>query len=168
MTSMPVGSIHKIHEPRLEDDDLLQPLAAVSWLSLKEAAQRHGLSLSLTSAYRSPEYQRNLFMSHLGAHGVVVAQIASGSADAAINAVLSQVAIPGYSRHHTGYAIDLWCEDGSTAFLSSSCFQWISADNYRVAKEHGWIPSYPEGVDLQGPEPEPWEYVWVGEILLYE
>lgn len=168
MTSMPVGPIQKINEPRLEGDDLLQPLAAESWRSLKTAAKQANMPLSLISAYRSPEYQRNLFMGRLKARGASAAQVAAGQADKAVEAVLTQAAVPGYSRHHTGYTIDLWCEDGSGAFLTSSCFKWISADNYKIAKENGWIPSYPEGVELQGPEPEPWEYVWVGEDLVKE
>jgi LAS superfamily LD-carboxypeptidase LdcB len=76
--------------------------------------------------------------------------------------------VPGYSRHHTGYTIDLWCEDGSSTFLSSSCYKWISDNNYLKAKQSGWIPSYPAGTDDQGPEPEPWEYVWVGTERLME
>ncbi len=168
MTSMPVGPIQKLNEPRLEGDDLLQPLAAASWHNLKIAAEQSGVPLSLISAYRSPEYQRNLFLSRLNSHKVSTAQIAAGQADEAVEAVLTQAAVPGYSRHHTGYTIDLWCEDGSGAFLTSSCFRWISADNYKIAKQNGWIPSYPDGVDLQGPEPEPWEYVWVGTDLVYE
>ncbi len=166
LTSIPETSIEKIHEPRLEGDDLLQPLAAIAWRDLKTAAKRDGIPLSLTSAYRSPEYQRHLFMGRLSARGVTVAQIAAGQADSAIEAVLSQAAVPGYSRHHTGYTIDLWCEDGSGTFLSSMCFDWISADNYKIAKQTGWIPSYPEGAELQGPEPEPWEYVWVSKDLV--
>ncbi len=38
----------------------------------------------------------------------------------------------------------------------------MAADNYRVAKQFGFIPSYPSGAGAQGPEPEPWEYVYVG------
>ena len=166
LTSIPVTSIEKINEPRLEGDDLLQPLAAIAWRDLKAAAKRDKMPLSLLSAYRSPEYQRNLFMSRLKATGVTTDQIARREADAAVVTVLLQAAIPGHSRHHTGYTIDVWCEDGSGAFVNSTCFKWISANNYKIAKETGWIPSYPEGVELQGPEPEPWEYVWVGKDLV--
>lgn len=168
ITTIPVSSIEKINEPRLESDDLLQPLAAIAWRDLKVAAKRDNIPLSLLSAYRSPEYQRNLFMQRLTARGVTIASIAAGLADAAIEATLETTAIPGYSRHHTGYTIDLWCEDGSGAFVNSGCFRWISADNYKIAKTAGWVPSYPEGVALQGPEPEPWEYVWVSKDLVTE
>lgn len=166
MTSVPRQAIIKINEPRLDNDDLLQPLAAKGWQSLKEAARQAGLSLTLISAYRSPQYQRDLFTSRLYANGVTAEQVAAARADEAVKETLTQAALPGYSRHHTGYTVDLWCEDGSVTFLTSSCFQWIHANNYQHAKENGWIPSYPEGADEQGPEPEPWEYVWVGRDKL--
>jgi LAS superfamily LD-carboxypeptidase LdcB len=165
-TSIPQGAIVKVDEPRLEGDNLLQPLALQGWKSLKSAAEADNIPVSLISAYRSPEWQRDLFLSRLLVNGITPAQIAAGIQDKAISNALSSAAVPGYSRHHTGYTIDLWCEDGSSAFLSSICFKWIKANNYLKAKESGWIPSYPEGADEQGPEPEPWEYVWVGEGYL--
>jgi len=165
-TSIPVSAIVKINEPRLEGDDLLQPLAAMAWQELKTAAQKDGIPLSILSAYRSPDYQRDLFMKRLLGRDVSVEQIAAGQGDAQIQDTLDMTAVPGYSRHHTGYTIDLWCEDRTGAFLSSRCYKWISANNYQKAKETGWIPGYPGGVMLQGPEPEPWEYVWVGKDLL--
>lgn len=165
-TSIPQGAIVKINEPRLEGDNLLQPLAAKGWESLKASAKADNIPVSIISAYRSPEWQKDLFLSRLLINGITPAQIAAGIQDKAINNALSSAAVPGYSRHHTGYTIDLWCEDGSSAFLNSTCFQWIKANNYLKAKESGWIPSYPEDVDDQGPEPEPWEYVWVGQGYL--
>ncbi|MDB5186316.1 MAG: Peptidase and D,D-carboxypeptidase VanY/endolysins domain protein [Candidatus Saccharibacteria bacterium] len=166
--SIPVNAIVKINEPRLDGDDLLQPLAASSWKSMKDQAHKDGYPLSIISAYRPPEYQRNLFTSRLYAKGTNPSYIAAGVSNNIIESTLDMTAPPGYSRHHTGYTIDLWCEDGSGAFLSSKCYKWISANNYQKAKENGWIPSYPEGTDMQGPEPEPWEYVWVGTDVLRE
>jgi D-alanyl-D-alanine carboxypeptidase len=165
-TSIPQGAIVKIDEPRLENDNLLQPLAAEGWEKLKAAAKNESIPIAIISAYRSPEWQRDLFLSRLLINGITPAQIAAGIQDNAINNALSSAAVPGYSRHHTGYTIDLWCEDGSSAFLNSVCFEWIKKDNYLKAKESGWVPSYPEGADDQGPEPEPWEYVWVGTDYL--
>ncbi|MCA9333173.1 D-alanyl-D-alanine carboxypeptidase family protein [Candidatus Saccharibacteria bacterium] len=165
-TSIPQNPINRINEPRLNGDDLLQPLAADGWTKLKELAKNENIPLSIISAYRSPEWQRDLFLQRLYANGVTPAQVAAGIADKAVNATLVTAAVPGYSRHHTGYTIDLWCEDGSGAFAYSSCFRWIKNNNYQRAKEAGWIPSYPEGTNEQGPEPEPWEYVWVGKGVL--
>lgn len=168
LTSIPVSPIEKLDEPRLGSDDLLQPLAAQGWRDLKKSAQRASEPLSIISAYRSPEYQRKLFNQRLSLAGGTVWSISQGMNEEIVNTVLGKTAVPGFSRHHTGYTIDLWCEDGSAAFVLSTCFEWISKDNYKVAKEAGWIPSYPDGAKQQGPEPEPWEYVWVGADLLYE
>lgn len=169
LTSIPVSPIVKTGEQLISDngDDLLQPLAQKSWQDLKAAAKKDGIHLSLISAYRSPKWQRDLFMQRLLANGGNVQQIAAGNGEAAVDATLSMTAVPGYSRHHTGYTVDLYCEDG-VAFGSSVCNTWITKNNYEVAKKYGWIPSYPPGANEQGPEPEPWEFVWVGTDLLYE
>lgn len=170
LTRIPVTALVKLNEPLVsgEKDDLLQPAAHKAWEDIKAAAKKDNIPLGLLSAYRSPDFQRTLFMSRLADAGASNYQIAHNQADAAIATTLGVTALPGYSRHHTGYAVDFWCEDGSGAFKDSSCFDWLEADNYLHAKEFGWIPSYPEGADVQGPEPEPWEYVWVGRNLLFE
>lgn len=166
LSRIPMGAIVKIKdETRLDSDDLLQPLAAEAWYKIKQAGKSEGYPLTLISAYRSPEYQRAMFIQRIYVSGVTLAQLASGSADATIDSILQITAVPGYSRHHTGYTVDFWCEDGSVTFLTSSCYRWLSADGYQKAMEFGWIPSYPEGASEQGPEPEPWEYVWVGSAV---
>ena len=165
LRSVPVAPINKTNEKNLEGDDLLQPLALAGWQDLKARAAADGQPLRLLSGYRSIEYQRQLFIDRLLAAGAYTADIANGLADAKVENVLSNAAPPGYSRHHTGYTIDLACYPNGAfvAFKDSPCFSWIKANNYQIAKETGWIPSYPEGADQQGPEPEPWEYVWVGQ-----
>jgi zinc D-Ala-D-Ala carboxypeptidase len=166
--SIPVASIQKTQEKGLEGDDLLQPLALTAWEALRDSAKRESIPVKLNSAYRSIEYQRELFTGRLYGRGASIASMVAGTNDGAINATLEMTAPPGYSRHHTGYTIDLRCEDGSLAFITSSCFAWMKKNNYENAKMHGWIPSYPEEVEHQGPEPEAWEYVWVGTDVLYE
>lgn len=169
LTTIPVSPIVKTGEALINEngDDLLQPPAQKAWQDLKAAAKKDGIHLTLISAYRSPKWQRDLFMQRLLAHGITIQQIADGKVDTAVNDTLSMTAVPGYSRHHTGYTVDLYCEDG-VAFGSSTCNTWITKNNYEVAKRYGWIPSYPEGAGEQGPEPEPWEFVWVGTDLLFE
>lgn len=163
LRSVPVQPIQKIGDPYLGDDDLLQPLALAGWQTLKDAAAKDGMPLRIVSAYRSPDFQRSLFLGRLSAQGVTIQQVADSQADTAINFVLASTAIPGYSRHHTGYTVDLQCQTGALEeFVNSPCFQWISKNNYLNAKKAGWIPSYPSDTEGQGPEPEPWEYVWVG------
>lgn len=159
LRSVPVFPIVKTNAPGLRDDDLLQPKALLAWQELYKSAQKDGIPLKLNSGYRSIDMQRQLFLSRLNA---TAAAIAAGQADNAVVRVLSQAAPPGYSRHHTGYTIDLVCGSGTTSFDTTSCFRWLKNNNYEKAKEAGWLPSYPEGAFKQGPEPESWEYVWVG------
>lgn len=162
MTSLPVMSIVRTDQAIYGENDLLQPLANEAWLAIKEAADENSIPLTILAGYRSAESQRELFLERLFAKGISVKQIADGKADAAVKSTLEMTAVPGYSRHHTGYTVDFRCEDGSPNFGSSKCFTWLNANNYEQAKEFGWIPSYPAESDEQGPEPEPWEYVWVG------
>ncbi len=167
LTSIPVAPIIKTEEATADVDDLLQPLAYEGWQALKATAEKEGIPLVLLSAYRSPEFQRELFMDRLLSTGTPLSEIVAGRGELAIQVTLGRTAVPGYSRHHSGYVVDFNCLDGSSNFEASSCFTWLKANNYQKAKAHGWIPSYPKEADEQGPEPEAWEYVWVGiESLL--
>jgi LAS superfamily LD-carboxypeptidase LdcB len=169
LSAVPVSSIVQTGEVGLEGNDLIQPNALIAWQKLKEAAAKDGIKLKMTSAYRSIEYQRGLFVRRLTAAGVNVARVLEGYADDEIQGVLSRAAIPGYSRHHTGYTIDLSCNGvGLEDFINTNCYQWISKNNFENIKKYGWVPSYPEGANGVGPEPESWEYIWVGTTTTYE
>ncbi len=169
LTAIPVASIVKTDEPGLEGDDLIQPNALIAWQGLKAAADKDGIKLKMTSAYRSIEYQRALLLRRMKDAGVTVYTIAEGFADDELDTVLNRAAPPGYSRHHTGYTMDLSCNGvGLDAFVRTPCYAWLSKDNFAHAKAFGWVPSYPEGVTQNGPEPEVWEYIWVGTNSLYE
>jgi len=151
------------------DGFLMQESVAAPWFELKAAAATDGLTMNIVSGYRSVATQRNLYLNRLAATGTTIAQVADGEADNKVNEVLVTSSIPGYSKHHTGYTFDLLCDGFEFEnFKNSPCNAWLVADNYKVAKEHGFIPSYPPLADSQGPDPEAWEYVWVGTNLLYE
>jgi len=150
-------------------DYKLQRRAAQPWLDMKAAAEKDGIKLGLTAAYRSADDQRQIFVQRLAQTGIPVQGIAGGYYNNQISQVLRTTAIPGYSRHHTGYTVDISCENQpGVSFEYTNCFQWLKTDNYKNAKTYGWIPSYPEGTDEQGPDPESWEYVWVGKDILTE
>lgn len=151
------------------EGQLLHTVVIDPWKRLKSAAALKGLQMSIVSGYRSENDQRNLFLQRLSAAGASVNDVADGKADAIINQVLITTSIPGYSKHHTGYTIDLLCAGYAFEnFKNSPCHTWLTADNYKIAKEHGFIPSYPSLAELQGPDPEAWEYVWVGTEKLYQ
>lgn len=136
----------------LTDGRYLQTEAALAWERLRAAAAGAGHSISLASAHRSPTRQAELWNER-----------STGTSDADIDSLLQVIAAPGYSKHHTGYAIDLRSGNAVLAeFANTAAYAWLSADNFANAKAHGWLPSYPEGVQDQGPNPEAWEFVWVG------
>lgn len=154
----------------------LQDQAMAAWRDLQSAAREEGVRLELVSTYRSVDRQRQIFLNELRNASVhstgreyTTGEIASGGADESIERVLRYSSIPGFSKHHSGYTIDI--ADPSegyafTEFEQTRGFAWISAHNYLNAKRFGFIPSYPAGAAKQGPEPEPWEYVWVGRQRL--
>ncbi len=76
--------------------------------------------------------------------------------------------LPGTSKHHAGYALDFRYPSGTFGeFRSTPDYAWLAADNFAVPKRHGLIPSYPDDAESQGPNPEPWEFVWVGTGLIH-
>lgn len=149
------------------DGHLLQAEVVQSWLDLKEEAQKVGVIMYMVSGYRSVEEQKQLFLEEMNLKGVSVTEVAEGTADDGVARVLQKAALPGYSKHHTGYVFDLFCPGFEfEKFKDSTCFEWLSADNYRVAKKHGFIPSYPPKTVDKGPNPEAWEYAYVGPDVL--
>ena len=134
----------------------MQPQAAEAWVELRQAARDAGFGFVVSSAYRSPASQRTQFNSKLG-----------GTSDDEIDAALTWYSIPGTSKHHGGYALDFRYRDGTFGdFRETPDYAWLAADNFHNAKRFGFIPSYPDDVADQGPNPEPWEFVWVGVHLI--
>lgn len=141
----------------------LQERAKTAWDELVAAAKAAGHKLYMTAGFRNIEDQRELFLDGLAATGATASSVAAGKSDAAVNTVLQRISIPGYTRHHSGYTVDIGCSsDAGVVFGASSCFDWLRGNNYDNAKKYGWIPSYPDGANNQGPNPEEWEYSWVG------
>ncbi len=130
--------------------EMLHPDAAAALLKMVSAARTDGVWLVPASGFRTLTQQRSLF----------AAQVATkGTPEAA--ALVS--APPGYSEHHTGYAVDL--ADGSVAqgydisasFAQTPAFQWLSAH----AATFGFELSFPENNE-QGISYEPWHWRYIG------
>lgn len=140
----------------LNDGHHMQQLTARAWEDMQEAAQAAGHPMAISSGHRSVAVQRDLFLSRL-----------AGYTTAEINARLSIAAPPGASRHDTGYALDIReVGDPFGDFGATASYEWLAADNYRNAKRFGFVPSYPPSIADAGPDPEPWEWVYVGVDIL--
>lgn len=112
--------------------------AYTAYCKLRDALAEEGVHLDINSAYRSVAAQQALVESYLKKYG-------KGYVDA-------YVAVPGYSEHHTGLALDLYLE---------SMDVW--AKIHAKLPEFGFILRYPEGKeDITGYAYEPWHVRYVG------
>jgi LAS superfamily LD-carboxypeptidase LdcB len=127
---------------------------------------KQNIRLHLVSGHRSASDQRRIFIDKMDISEP--ATIISGIHDEAIEQILARSALPGFSKHHSGYAVDFGCGNDYLvySFAETECYEWMSDNNFESIKKYGFIPSYPDGVENQGPNPEPWEYVWVGSDFL--
>lgn len=131
--------------------------AAEPLTQMFKAAKSDGVTLTLTSAYRSVAKQQsnwNIYVSQEMARGL--------SADAAAVEVATYTAVPGYSEHHTGLAFDIVTPSYTQlteGFENTKAFAWLSENAYK----YGFILRYPKGkTDVTGYTYEPWHYRYVG------
>ncbi len=86
------------------------------WNQMKQAALDDDIELTLVSAYRSFDYQCNLIQKKL-------------DKGQTINEIIKVNAIPGYSEHHTGCALDLSTRDCAPLeeeFDRTLAFRWLT------------------------------------------
>ena len=139
-------------------------------LNLMELSKKKKTNMVVTSIFRNPEDQKTILLERLVKavkekyKNTKLESLLDSKGDEIINEVLKTTSVPNYSKHHTGYTIDFADLDNKGfAFSASDSYSWLRANNFLVARENGFIPSYPEGVAKVGPEPESWEFVWVGK-----
>lgn len=129
----------------------LRTSAATAYQEMVAAAAAEGVTLVPISAFRSTNEQQQVFFDVKAERNQSAEQRADVSAP------------PGYSEHHTGYAIDLG--DGtvpatnlSPDFDQTPAFQWLQANAARFNFEM----SFPQG-NKQGVTYEPWHWRFVGD-----
>lgn len=125
--------------------------AAEKFLQMQSDARKQGVMLVAISGFRTVDEQEYLFFR-------VKEQ---RNQDATKRAEVS--APPGYSEHHTGYAVDIG--DGNAPatnlninFEKTAAFQWLKAN----ASRYSFELSFPPG-NLQGVSYEPWHWRFVGD-----
>lgn len=131
---------------------MMRKEAAEALEELFAAAEADGIRLAGVSAFRSAETQQRLFNLYVERDGEEKAKTYS--------------AMPGYSEHQTGLAIDVSGSDGSCA--AESCFagtpeaEWLE----QHAADFGYIIRFPEGKeDITGYMYEPWHIRYVGKEI---
>lgn len=125
------------------EDMLLERRAAEALAEMAEGAAGDGVTLDVSSAYRSYDYQKGLFERHVSQLGVEEASRVS--------------ARPGHSQHQLGTAVDF----GSItpAFGDTEAGKWLAREAWRF----GFSLSYPEGAEeITGYSYEPWHFRYIG------
>lgn len=117
--------------------------AARAWRLMRDAAKLDSVFFEPLSGFRSYVYQKHLILRKLD-RGLSLEQ------------VITETAIPGFSEHHSGRAVDI-CTDGvyklTEDFEGTSAFRWLAGN----AGRFGFKLSYPRnnGWDIVY---EPWHW----------
>jgi D-alanyl-D-alanine carboxypeptidase len=125
----------------------LAPQAAAALKAMVAAAAHDGVSLQVVSGFRSFRTQRRLLRRKLD-HGRPLAE------------VLEVNALPGFSEHHSGCALDLTTPGvpaADAAFAGTRAYAWLGAH----AGRYGFALSYPAG-NPHGIDFEPWHWRYRG------
>ena len=121
----------------------LRPEAFDALKVLAAAAKADGVTLTVSSTYRSYEYQKNLFDYWVSVDGLEEAERES--------------ARPGTSQHQLGMALDFAPVDD--AFDQTPGGKWV----YANAAKYGWSLSFPKGYeDVTGYRWECWHFRYIG------
>lgn len=129
----------------------LRPPAAAGFEAMTLAAARAGINLVPLSGYRSYVDQEKVFFGLQTARHQTVQTRAEVSAP------------PGYSEHHTGYAIDIGdgAQPGTNldqTFLQTSAYEWMKTNAVSFGFELSFPADNPQGVAF-----EPWHWRFVGD-----
>ena len=125
----------------------MQSDAAQAWFAMRESAKQDSVSLLVVSAFRSPEYQVEVIQRQLD-HGGKIEEI------------LTRVAAPGFSEHHSGCALDITTpgyEAVEEEFEDSPAYRWLS----ECGSEFAFVMTYPRDNEY-GVIYEPWHWCYRG------
>jgi D-alanyl-D-alanine carboxypeptidase len=121
----------------------LAAIATDPLLEMNEAARRDNITLLVSSAYRSFEYQKSVYSRWVQELGQEQADRVSARA--------------GTSQHQLGTTVDFGCI--CPAFADQAAGRWLAAN----AWEFGFSMSYPPGgEEITGYSYEPWHFRYVG------
>ncbi len=129
----------------------LREPAAQEFQAMVRAARASGVILVPISSFRSLQEQQSVYFDIQAQRGQTVTKRAEVSAP------------PGYSEHHTGYAVDIG--DGAVPatnlnpnFDKTKAYKWLSANATRFHFEMSFPKDNPQGVSY-----EPWHWRFVGD-----
>lgn len=122
----------------------MERITAARWQAMRDTAACTGIVLEIISAFRSFDYQKQ----------IIARKLAAGQS---LDQILRVSALPGFSEHHTGRAIDIGtpgCKPLTEAFEQTAAYEWLT----QHAAEFGFRLSYPRG-NPHGVVFEPWHWI---------
>jgi D-alanyl-D-alanine carboxypeptidase len=130
---------------------ILRQAAAEKFLDMMAAAKAEGVEIVPLSGFRSIEEQEGVFFDVKAERGQEATKRAEVSAP------------PGYSEHHTGYAIDVGDRyypdaDLKESFENTPAFEWLQANASYYSFELSFPKNNPQNVSY-----EPWHWRFVGD-----
>ena len=129
----------------------LRAEAAQAARTMMDAAKAEGVTLTVSSAYRSYAVQQQTYQHWVSVNGQKVADQLS--------------ARPGYSKHQTGLAIDFSSPEGcrlEECYEDTRAGRWLAKN----AQNYGFILRFPKGQQaVTGYLFEPWHYRYLGKDL---
>lgn len=134
------------------NDRTLEKKTYLEFLKLQEFIKKLGYTIAIESGYRSKEYQQLVWDDCLKIHG--------------LEHTKKFVAIPGYSEHQTGLAVDFLLYENGNFYddqkMNGHPVLKIVADN---AWRFGFIVRYPLGKEsITGYGYEPWHLRFIDDI----
>ena len=121
----------------------LTPIAEKALSNMAKVALSDGVSLLVSSSYRSYQYQKNLFDRYVKQYGEREAERFS--------------ARPNASQHRLGTVVDFGSIDDD--YAKTKAGKWLASH----AQDYGWSLSYPKGYEnITGYKWECWHYRYLG------
>ena len=140
------------------EDYLVEKKALEAFEKLRADLLEDGIDIELDSTYRTVEYQQKIWDEFTEEKGEDYAR--------------AYVAVPGYSEHHTGLAIDVMLiKDGEVIDDNDAMIaeKEIFAKVHERLADYGFILRFPEGKDdITGYSYEPWHFRYIDSVEIAE
>ncbi len=131
--------------------------AAEAFLVMSHAMSRAGCPVVIHTGFRSLAQQQRLFDRFAEGRGLGFDQ------------AIHRVAPPGFSEHHTGYAIDIELPDSlrraqpDLKLSRSPAYAWLRAHGHRYGFRNSFFRNNPFGIRF-----EPWHWAYCGDAASRE
>ncbi len=129
------------------DSAKLKKVAKENFIKMADDARKEGLTLKVTTGYRSYNFQSTLYNNYVKRDGIKDADTYS--------------ARPGYSEHQLGYSADITNKDlvSFREFENTKEYEWLLKNAYK----YGFIMRYPKNKEyITGYMFESWHFRYVG------